>query len=300
MNKRILIAMLLCLGSSVAGYSEETSADTKASNDAAQEGKAMSTVDIRYMIDDVAAAVAFYTKHLGFALEFDAGTAFAAVTRDGTRLLLSGKASSARRAMPDGREPVPGGWNRIHIVVDDIETEVTRLREAGVHFRNEIFKGRAGSQILLDDPSGNPVELFQNSARAQEGKPMSTVSFRYMIDDVDAAVDFYTRQLGFALELDSSPAFASVTRGGMRLLLSGKTSSGRRAMPDGTEPVPGGWNRIHIVVDDLEAEVKRLREAGVHFRNEIIKGQGGSQIQLDDPSGNAVELFQTSERYQLK
>ena len=121
---------------------------------------------------------------------------------------------------------------------------------------------------------------------------MSTISIRYMIDDVPAAVKFYTTQLGFALDQDASPAVASVARDGVRLLLSGKSSSGRRAMPDGREPVPGGWNRIHIQVDGLEAEVERLREAGLTFRNEILAGPGGSQILLDDPSGNPVELFQ--------
>ena len=125
---------------------------------------------------------------------------------------------------------------------------------------------------------------------------MSTVSIRYMIDDVPAAVAFYTTHLGFVVELDNSPAFASVTRDGVRLLLSGKTSSGRRPMPDGREPVPGGWNRMHLVVDDLEAEVKRLRKVGVPFRNEIISGPGGSQIILEDPSGNPVELFQPNQR----
>jgi catechol 2,3-dioxygenase-like lactoylglutathione lyase family enzyme len=121
---------------------------------------------------------------------------------------------------------------------------------------------------------------------------VATVSIRYMIDDVPAAIEFYTTYLGFTLQLDASPAFASVTRDGVRLLLSGKRSSGRRPMPDGREPVPGGWNRIHIQVDDLEAEVRRLREAGLKFRNDVITGQGGSQILLDDPSGNPVELFQ--------
>ena len=125
---------------------------------------------------------------------------------------------------------------------------------------------------------------------------MSKVSMRYMIDDVPAAIEFYTTYLGFALQLDASPAFASVVRDGVRLLLSGKTSSGRRPMPDGREPGPGGWNRIHIQVDDLEAEVTRLRAAGLKFRNEIIKGPGGSQILLDDPSGNAVELFQPAKK----
>ena len=125
---------------------------------------------------------------------------------------------------------------------------------------------------------------------------MSTVSIRYMIDDIPAAIQFYTTYLEFSLDLDASPAFASVSRDGVRLLLSGKTSSGRQAMPDGREPVPGGWNRIHIQVEDLAAEVKRLREAGLKFRNEIVKGPGGSQILLDDPSGNPVELFQPSKK----
>lgn len=121
---------------------------------------------------------------------------------------------------------------------------------------------------------------------------MSRVSVRYMIDDVPAAIDFYTTHLGFELEHDASPAFASVSRDGVRLLLSGKASSGRRPMSDGRQPVPGGWNRIHIEVEDLESEVSRLREAGLSFRNDIISGPGGSQILIEDPSGNPVELFQ--------
>ena len=125
---------------------------------------------------------------------------------------------------------------------------------------------------------------------------MSTISIRYMIDDVPAAMAFYTTHLGFVIEQDASPAFASVTRDGVRLLLSGKTSSGRRAMPDGREPVPGGWNRIHIQVEDLAAEVSRLRGAGLKFRNDIITGPGGSQIILDDPSGNPIELFQPNKK----
>ena len=121
---------------------------------------------------------------------------------------------------------------------------------------------------------------------------MSAISIRYMIDDVLAAIKFYTTQLGFVVEHDASPAFASVTRDGVRLLLSGRTSSGRRPMPDGREPVPGGRNRMHIQVDDLAAEVKRLRGAGLTFRKDIISGPGGSQIILDDPDGNPIELFQ--------
>ena len=120
----------------------------------------------------------------------------------------------------------------------------------------------------------------------------SRVTVRYMIDDVAAAISFYTTHLGFAVETEALPAFAAVTRGALRLLLSGPQSSGRRPMPDGTKTSPGGWIRIHIPVQDLAAEVERLRLAGLHFRNEIITGVGGSQIILEDPSGNPIELFQ--------
>ena len=121
----------------------------------------MSSVGVRYIIDDVPAAIAFYTTHLGFTLEWDASPAFASIARDGVRLLLSGETSSGRRPMPDGRKPEPGGWNRIQVQVADLPSEVDRLRKAGLQFRNEIVTGPGGSQILLDDPSGNPVELFQ-------------------------------------------------------------------------------------------------------------------------------------------
>ena len=124
----------------------------------------MSTVNVRYMVHDIDAAIAFYTTHLGFQLNTRAAPAFADVTRGNLRLLLSARASSAGRPMPDGRQPGPGGWNRIHLIVDDIETEVARLRAAGVAFRNDIIKGPGGSQVLIDDPSGNPIELFQPAA----------------------------------------------------------------------------------------------------------------------------------------
>jgi catechol 2,3-dioxygenase-like lactoylglutathione lyase family enzyme len=121
---------------------------------------------------------------------------------------------------------------------------------------------------------------------------MSTVNVRYMVDDVDEAVAFYTKHLGFTLLSSAAPAFADVARGDLRLLLSGPASSAGRSMPDGTKPVPGGWNRIEFVVDDIEAEVDRLRGAGLRFRNDIVTGPGGSQIVFDDPSGNPIELFQ--------
>jgi len=122
---------------------------------------------------------------------------------------------------------------------------------------------------------------------------MSDISMRYMIDDVPAAVRFYTTLLGFTLEMDASPAFAAVSRGGVRLLLSGEGSSGKRPLADGRRQLPGGWNRVLIQVADLEAEEKRLRAAGVPFRtNEIVSGPGGAQLIIEDPSGNPLELFQ--------
>jgi catechol 2,3-dioxygenase-like lactoylglutathione lyase family enzyme len=121
--------------------------------------------------------------------------------------------------------------------------------------------------------------------------PRDMVNVRYMVDDVPEAVAFYTKFLGFEV-LNSFPPFADVARGNLRLLLSGPASSAGRPMPDGEKPGPGGWNRIHLLVDDLEAEVARLRAAGAPFRNEILSGPGGKQILLQDPSGNVVELFQ--------
>jgi catechol 2,3-dioxygenase-like lactoylglutathione lyase family enzyme len=114
-----------------------------------------------------------------------------------------------------------------------------------------------------------------------------------MIDDVPAAVQFYTTVLGFTLEQDASPAFAAVARDGVRLLLSGEGSSGKRPLADGRRQLPGGWNRIHLQVGDLDAEVARLRAIGVPFRtNDIVIGPGGAQVIIDDPSGNPIELFQ--------
>jgi catechol 2,3-dioxygenase-like lactoylglutathione lyase family enzyme len=117
------------------------------------------------------------------------------------------------------------------------------------------------------------------------------VNVRYLVEDVAASTDFYTRHFGFTVGI-SSPAFADVTRGSLRLLLSGPQSSAGRAMSDGERPGPGGWNRIHLIVDDIEAEVARLTDEGVRFRNEVVTGPGGAQVLAIDPSGNFVELFQ--------
>jgi catechol 2,3-dioxygenase-like lactoylglutathione lyase family enzyme len=119
-----------------------------------------------------------------------------------------------------------------------------------------------------------------------------TVNVRYLVDDVEASIAFYVDHLGFEPISNAAPAFADVRRGALRLLLSGPKSSAGRPMPDGRVPGPGGWNRIHLLVDDLAAEVERLRAEGVGFRNEIVTGPGGKQILLEDPSGNVVELFQ--------
>ena len=122
--------------------------------------------------------------------------------------------------------------------------------------------------------------------------PDELVSVRYMVDDVEGAVAFYTAHLGFTLRSNSAPAFADVVRGNLRLLLSGPASSAGRPMPDGRTAQPGGWNRIHFIVEDIAADVDRLRAAGLTFRNDIVSGPGGQQILLEDPSGNPIELFQ--------
>jgi catechol 2,3-dioxygenase-like lactoylglutathione lyase family enzyme len=134
--------------------------------------------------------------------------------------------------------------------------------------------------------SSNP-KIFNNS--------LNYVSVRYMVDDVEAAVGFYTKHLGFSVRMNAAPAFADVVRGPLRLLLSGPASSAGRPMPDGAVPAPGGWNRIHLIVSDIAAEVDRLRAAGVPFRNDIVRGPGGQQILLEDPAGNVVELFQPAD-----
>lgn len=122
--------------------------------------------------------------------------------------------------------------------------------------------------------------------------PEELGSVRYLVDDVDAAVAFYAGRLGFVLGADARPALAELVRGSLRLILSGPASTAGRPMPDGRRPAAGGWNRIHLVVDDLDAEVSRLRAAGVAFRNDVVSGPGGRQVLVEDPSGNPVEIFE--------
>jgi catechol 2,3-dioxygenase-like lactoylglutathione lyase family enzyme len=123
---------------------------------------------------------------------------------------------------------------------------------------------------------------------------MATVQVRYIVHDVDAAIAFYTKHLDFQLVLHPAPTFAMLSRGDLRLALSAPSSAGGggQSMPDGTRPEPGGWNRFAIEVTDLAATVDTLRQAGAHFRNDIVTGVGGKQILLEDPSGNPIELFQ--------
>jgi catechol 2,3-dioxygenase-like lactoylglutathione lyase family enzyme len=123
-----------------------------------------------------------------------------------------------------------------------------------------------------------------------------TINVRYMVNDVDDAIAFYTKLLGFEVLSSASPAFADVKRGNLRLLLSGPASSAGRPMADGAKPGPGGWNRIHFIVDDIDREVDRLTEEGAVFRNAVVAGPGGKQVLLEDPSGNFVELFEPAFR----
>jgi catechol 2,3-dioxygenase-like lactoylglutathione lyase family enzyme len=122
---------------------------------------------------------------------------------------------------------------------------------------------------------------------------MATVSVRYIVDDVEEAISFYTRHLGFSVELQPAPGFASLSRGDLRLMLNAPGAGGAgQAMPDGRKPEPGGWNRIQLEISNLAREVESMRGAGARFRNDIVSGNGGKQILLEDPSGNCVELFE--------
>jgi catechol 2,3-dioxygenase-like lactoylglutathione lyase family enzyme len=167
------------------------------------------------------------------------------------------------------------------------------------------FSKTTGGALIAQDPSLCRQALLGamamlglaavgSSAQSTDREAEATVTVRYIVKDVPESVEFYTRHLGFAIALDAGPAFAIVARGALRLALSGTAGSGggSRAMPDGRKPEPGGWNRIQIPIGDLAAEVAHMRAAGLHFRNDIVKGNGGLLILLDDPSGNPIEPFQ--------
>ena len=150
-----------------------------------------------------------------------------------------------------------------------------------------------GVKIVEKYFPGFPGQYLDNYNSKNHFMKTDQVNIRYMVEDLDKAIEFYTKHLGFTIGTNASPAFADVTKGNLRLLLSARKSSAGRPMPDGTLPVPGGWNRIELVVDDLPSEVERLKNEGLHFRNDIVTGPGGSQILLVDPSGNLVELFES-------
>jgi catechol 2,3-dioxygenase-like lactoylglutathione lyase family enzyme len=152
-----------------------------------------------------------------------------------------------------------------------------------------------GARISLI-ASVSSLLMIAGSPRSKEQPQMSTVRVRYIVNELDPAVEFYTRHLGFQAKQQAKPHFAMLSRGNLELVLSTPFGPGGAAkpMPDGRKPQPGGWNRIIINVNDLSAEVARLREAQLHFRNDIVQGPGGSEILLDDPSGNPIELFQAT------
>jgi catechol 2,3-dioxygenase-like lactoylglutathione lyase family enzyme len=137
------------------------------------------------------------------------------------------------------------------------------------------------------------MALYGTAAQEKGDTRMTVVNVRYIVDDVDAAIAFYTKHLDFHVELHPAPGFARLSRGNLHLLLNVPGAGGAgQAMPDGRTPEPGGWNRIQLEVEDLAAKVEMLRKAGAHFRNEIVIGNGGKQILLDDPAGNCIELFE--------
>jgi catechol 2,3-dioxygenase-like lactoylglutathione lyase family enzyme len=166
---------------------------------------------------------------------------------------------------------------------------VKRIVNMSMPGRLRIFLSAVAGVLIMAIPTTPGQTAKAGSAQAE-----NTVTVRYIVKDVPHSVEFYTTHLRFTIALDARPAFAIVARGPLRLALSGTTGRGGGAqpMPDGRKPEPGGWNRIQLSVGDLVSEVDRLRAAGLGFRNDIIKGNGGMQILLDDPSGNPIELFQ--------
>jgi catechol 2,3-dioxygenase-like lactoylglutathione lyase family enzyme len=147
--------------------------------------------------------------------------------------------------------------------------------------------------VILFSTAPDSAQSYQDKG----GTRMTIVSVRYIVDNVDAAIAFYTTHLDFRVDIHPAPGFASLSRGNLRLLLNAPGAGGAgQAMPDGRTPAPGGWNRIQLEVEDLTAKVETLHKAGVHFRNDIVIGNGGKQILLDDPAGNCIELFEPPKR----
>jgi glyoxylase I family protein len=138
----------------------------------------------------------------------------------------------------------------------------------------------------------------QSSEKSEQSQSFvkSLWGVRYQVKDVSRSVDFYTKQLGLKLDMQNLPAFAQVSVGNLKLILSGPGASGSRKMPDGRQQEPGGWNRVILQVEDLPARIEALKKAGLHFRNEMESGPGGKQIQLEDPDGNPIELFEPAAR----
>jgi catechol 2,3-dioxygenase-like lactoylglutathione lyase family enzyme len=176
---------------------------------------------------------------------------------------------------------------------DDDQPEDPRAPRKG---RDDPRTPRLGVEDPRTPRHGPDDPYAPRDARGQPLQQTADVGMRYIVHDVPEALAFYTGHLGFVLDKDASPAFAAVSRDGVRLLLSGEGSSGKRALPDGTRQEPGGWNRLHLRTTDLVGDVKRLRMAGVTFRTrEVVSGPGGAQVIIEDPSGNPIELFQPLE-----
>lgn len=239
----------------------------------------------------------FYVEELGFEpredVEMPGGTMgrWIEVAPAGTQtaFLLANAAGWA------GEEAV-GSSADVTLRCADVRALHAELVGKGVPV-SEPMTQRFGTFIDVTDPDGHRVRIVDLTGRTlpeggSSARQDDLVSVRYMVDDVDAALAFYTTNFGFTVRTHASPAFADLVRGHLRLLLSGPTSSAGRSMPDGRRPAAGGWNRIHLIVDDIGAEVGRLRAAGVASRNDVLKGPGGSQILFEDPSGNPIELFQ--------
>jgi catechol 2,3-dioxygenase-like lactoylglutathione lyase family enzyme len=150
--------------------------------------------------------------------------------------------------------------------------------------------GTEAAEAVRRESDGQPAET---ACSLEVRQPVNEVRVRYIVGDVDAPIRFYTEMLGFRLDMHPAPGFAAVSRGNLRLLLNRPGAGGAgQAMPDGQVPAPGGWNRIQLGVDDLDATVDKLKAAGARLRNEIVTGSGGRQILVEDPSGNPIELFQ--------